>query len=197
MSSRDNCPAQRRDVIGDSCSDLARAERLRALGPVALQGVSQLREAERLALGQDAAGGRIEPAALLIEGEDWSEDVEDVGLLGVERSAVEGQIDRRPHQLRKWSGAETIEGMGEARRGARHAARGGADVECLRHLVEVDLDRNQLCAPLDPPQARRLDEEVDQDRITARRLLSFASGGGGVVPTLLSSSLTTGVVGRA
>jgi hypothetical protein len=79
-------------------------------------------------------------------------------------------------------------------------------VERLRHLVEVDLDRHQLCAPLDPSQARRLDEEVDQD-VTARHVLSCASGrasvvptllrpslGGGVVPTLLSSSSTPGIV---
>ena len=53
--------------------------------------------------------------------------------------------------------------MGEAGGGARDTAGGGADVEGLRRLVEIDVDRQQLGAPLDPAQARSLDEEVDQD----------------------------------
>ena len=74
---------------------LAAVERLGPLGAEALQRLGQLREAKHLALAQRPPRRRVElarPRQALV---DRREDVEDVGLLGVDRGALAGEPDRR------------------------------------------------------------------------------------------------------
>ena len=56
-------PAALEHPVGDRRRDLAAVERLRALGPEALERVAEVREAEHVALGEQLAAGRVELCA--------------------------------------------------------------------------------------------------------------------------------------
>ena len=156
-------------VLAQRRRDLAAAEGLGALGAEALQRLGQLGEAEDLALAQSAAGRRVELAGALEPGVDRFEDVEDVGLLGVDRRPLAGEAHARLDQLGERHRAEAPQRLLEAGRRARDAAGGRADVERLHRLgVEVDRDRDQLGAALDPVLAGSGDEEVEQRRSRPR-----------------------------
>ena len=150
--------------LADRRGDVASVEGLGAFRAEAFEGVGELREAELVTLAQRPAAGRIELAGALQPGVDRGEDVEDVGLLGVDRRALAGQPDPGPDQVSEADRAETVQRLLEPGGGARDPARGRADVERLGGLrVEVDGDRHQVGAALGAILAGGGDEEVDQD----------------------------------
>ena len=81
---RDHVVAQRR-------RDLAAAEGLSALGAEAFQRLGQLGEAEDAHPRAGSPVGRVELARALQPRVDRLEDVEDVGLLGVDRRPLAGE----------------------------------------------------------------------------------------------------------
>ena len=153
-------------VAGQRRRDLAATERLGALGAEALQRLGQFGEAEDVALAERPSLGRVELARPRQPLVDRPEDLEDVGLLGVDRRALAGEPHAGPDQLAQRRGAEAPQRQLQPRRRARHAAGGRTDVERLHGLgVEVDRHRRQLDPALGPVLARRGDEEVDQGRL--------------------------------
>ena len=76
--------------------------------------------------------------------------------------ALAAQLDAGLGQLGERHRAEALGGVLQPGRVPGHPAGGGAEVEGLRRLVEVDRDRDQLGAALDPVRAAGGDEEVDQ-----------------------------------
>ena len=97
---------------------------------------------------------------------DGGEDLEDVGLLAVDRRPLAREPHRRADQLGERRRAEPLEDVDEPGRRPGNAAGGGPDVERLHGLgVEMDRDRDQLGATLDAVVAGRGDEEVDQGRL--------------------------------
>ncbi len=153
-------------VLREGGRDLAPVERLGPLGSESFERLGELREAELVALAQRPAAGRIQLPRALEAAVDRREDVEDVGLLGVDRSPIPGEPDRRLDQVAERRPAEPAERLLQAGRRAWDAARSWADVERLGRLgVEMDRHRDQVGPPLDPVAAGGGDEEIDQDRV--------------------------------
>ena len=91
---------------------------------------------------QRPPAGRVELARARQPLVDRGEDVEDVGLLGVDRRPLAGQPDAGADQVGERHRAEALQRLRQAGGGSRHPAGGRADVERLRRLgVEVDRHR--------------------------------------------------------
>ncbi len=148
---------------------LTAVEGLRPFGAEAFQRLGQRREAERLPLAQPpAVRARVELTGARQPLVDRLEDFEDVGLLGVDRRALAGELDRRPDQCPERGRAEPLQCPDQTGGGPRHPAGGRADVERLLGLgVEVDRDRRQLRPARDAVEAGSGDEEVDQAGLAA------------------------------
>ena len=101
--------------LGERRRDLAAVERLGPLGAEPFQRLGQLREAEHVAFAQRPAPGRVELPGALEPGVDRGEDVEDVGLLGVDRRPLAGQPDRRADELAERHRAEAARARARAR----------------------------------------------------------------------------------
>ena len=82
-------PARRR--IGDRRRDLASVERLRPLGAEPFELLRQLRKSETSRPRAAVPARRVELAGPLEPAVDRGEDVEDVGLLGVDRRPLAGE----------------------------------------------------------------------------------------------------------
>jgi hypothetical protein len=155
-------------VVAQRRCDLATAEGLGALGSEAFERLGQLAEAEDIALAQGAAGRGVKLPRPLQPGVDRREDVEDVGLLGVDRRALPGELDRWLDQLGQRHRAEALQRLLEAGGGSGNPAGSRTYVERLHGLgIEVDRYRNKLGTALDPVATRRRDEEVEQHRLAA------------------------------
>ena len=94
------------DEVADRGRDLAPIERARAFCAEPLERLRELREAEDVALAElDAAGG-IELPRPLQAGVDRHQDVQDVGLLGVDGRPLPRQPRRPARELRERHRAE-------------------------------------------------------------------------------------------
>ncbi len=155
-------------VAAKRSGDLAAVEGLGALGAEAFQRLGQLREAEDVPFAQRPSVGCVELPGLIQPLVDRPEDLEDVGLLGVDRGALTGKLHAGPRQLGKRRRAEPLQRQLQTCRGPRYATGRRPDVERLHGLlIEVDRDGGKLHPAFGPVLAGRRDEEVDQDRLLA------------------------------
>ena len=165
--------------VDDRGPDVAGVERLRSLGPQALEGVGQLGLTQRLPGAQEFAGGGEQRRRLRGRGDDPGEDLDDVRLLHVELDAVARQRRRRRDEALERDPAEAARGLADPGRHAEGADRCGADVELLDRVTERDADGDQRrpwcrAGRLAP---RSLDEEVQQRRrLTGRHDQHVAAG---------------------
>ena len=107
------------DELAQRRGDLAAVERLGAFRAEAFQRLRQLREAELVALPQRPPARRVELARPLEPRVDRGQDVEDVGLLGVDRRALAGEPHGRADQVGERHRAEPPQRLLEPRGGAR------------------------------------------------------------------------------
>ena len=113
---------------------------------------------------QHAARGRVDGRALGLGGHESGEDLDHVGLLGVQRHALAGQARGRAGQVAERQRAVGARGLPDARRHAVAPHRGGADVEDLVGVAEGDVDGHELGpAPEVGAAAGGLDREVEHD----------------------------------
>jgi hypothetical protein len=102
---------------------------------------------------------------------DRPQDVEQVCLLLVDRHAVARDRGRRRDELGERQAAVALRRGGGAGHRPVRSRRGRADVEHLHGVAEVDVDREQrrVRSAGREPAPGRLDEEVEQHRVLARR----------------------------
>ena len=124
-------PAALGHPVRDRGGDVAGVERRRALAPQALERVGQLGVGEALALPRRTALGRVDRRALGRRVDDRREDLEDVGLRGVDRGAVAGEPDPRRAPARRAAASRSARPPRTPCGRAVDAARRGPDVEDL------------------------------------------------------------------
>jgi len=97
---------------------------------------------------------------------DRPEDLQDVGLLGVDRRSLAGEPHARGGELAERRRAEAAQRQLQPGGRSWHPAGRRADVERLHRLgVEVDGHRHEVDSPFRAVLARRRHEEINQARL--------------------------------
>jgi hypothetical protein len=121
-------------------------------------------QANRVALAEQAAPGRVQLRCLRRRAEDRLQDREQQGLHAHHLDALARRLRGPRRQVGERQRAEPLERLGQPERGAVGAAGGRPDVEALdRVLRKADIDRHQrgrLAA--EEATARRGHEEVQE-----------------------------------
>jgi hypothetical protein len=172
-------PATVRDPVADRGRDVAGVERRRPLRREQFERVGERRVPVHLADALRAALRHEVRPRLRRRVGDRREDLEQVCLLLVDLDATARGGDRGRDEIRGRQRGEALDRGPGARDRAVRAGGAGADVEHLHGVGEADLDgdeRRVRRARLEPA-AGRLDEEVEQHGVLARRRHEHVAAG--------------------
>jgi hypothetical protein len=163
VGGRDEAPA-RIHVPVHASGQLSPVEVLRAAGQLAEEG-GEVGVAQTLALAQQLAAGCEDRAAVGGQGHDRAQQLEEVGLVGVEHDALAGQRDGGRHHLPQRQAALPTVDVQEAGDRAGHGDRAHPAVEDLIGAGEADGHRQEVGLAQSGRAAapRRIDEEVVAD----------------------------------